>query len=247
MTNYILVGQPEPVREANKRVYLNQYRPIEESYNPHRFLGLQKIVHNQCNRVHLSYWGSPVVEKKEKPLRNKKDGSFSVIASNLSDVQDLLGRAQDKGLSVSGDTSCKPGASLGSISNIQVNDVVTFGTSTRFDVNWVRRNGYAFENNLIPVYDVVSDWGKIKKAVDEMADEKKILKNAKVRPVERTYRELKLNLVAEKQISDEKKEDLVRQSLPQVVTVGSQFVKIGYTFIPVSDFAPTVIELIVCR
>lgn len=212
------------------------FSTINNPYNPQRlFEGERKFFTASKPKV------------EELPLRNKLDGSFVVIASNLEYADDLLRLAQRNGLTVSGDGTCNAGRNLGDIRNIEKGQLITFGTSERFDVNWVARRQYAYDNGLVPVYDVVKDWTKVTKAIKEMADEKnKLAKDRQdklrngTRPTEPTFRTLKLSLVGDTYVSEQKKK-VVEE--PQVLKakavygtmIGSSFIKSGYNIIPVRE------------
>jgi hypothetical protein len=103
----------------------------------------------------------------EKPLLNKK-GQFFVHASEKTPyVRELVRRAQNLNLTVSGDgTNVEKG---GDITECPKGGLITFGSSSRFDMNWVKRDGYFTDNKYQPVYDIVKDWDKINKALDKFA------------------------------------------------------------------------------
>ncbi len=112
----------------------------------------------------------------KKPLRNPVDGSFAVwLSEDNVYLPELIKEAQDLGLTVSGDGSAT--VKGGDIVNAGVGDILTFGTSSRFDVNWIRRSRYACEKGRRPIYDVAVDWKTILKALKCLAKEKKALEN----------------------------------------------------------------------
>jgi hypothetical protein len=123
----------------------------------------QKIVKKYFN---LSNMNKTINFSHTEGLLNKADGTFVVVASekNLY-VAELVKLAQNIGLTVSGDLSAKTGKPLGDITNIKKGSVITFGTSSRFDVNWVNDPEYARKKGFCPVYDIVEDWDTIKKAI----------------------------------------------------------------------------------
>jgi len=129
-----------------------------------------------------------------------KDGSFSVIANpgSIEEQQKiikLLRLAKTEGLSVQGDGSCYTRNKLRN----RVSDIViTFGKSTRFDVDLIPRPSCTQKKAAL---DILDSYSKIKKAIVALAEEKEELLDNKRVPIERTYRELK-NLV-----SKHKKED----------------------------------------
>lgn len=198
-------------------------------------------------------FSSFLAQKATKPLglRNNIDGSFVVIASDLRYANELIKYAQQKNLTVSGDSTAKAGKNLGSIENIEEGHLITFGTSERFDVNWVARRGYAYEKGLVPVYDIVKDWNKIRSAVDELVAEKQekaLARDKKLAsgqlPKNPTYRTLKLSDIAKNSVDTEKKASVhggltqVFEAMPKTTTVygkmiGSNFIKVGLTVIPV--------------
>ena len=112
----------------------------------------------------------------KKPLRNSVDGSFAVwLSEDNVYLPELIKEAQDLGLTVSGDDSAT--VKGGDIIHAGVGDIVTFGTSSRFDVNWIRRSRYACEKGRRPIYEVAIDWKIILKALKSLAKEKKALEN----------------------------------------------------------------------
>ena len=104
-------------------------------------------------------------------LLNKADGTFAVVVSekNLY-AEALVALAQKAGLTVSGDLTAR--TSGGDITNVKKGSVITFGTSTRFDVNWVNDPEYARKKGFCPVYDIVEDWDTVKKAVVAFKEKK---------------------------------------------------------------------------
>jgi len=108
-----------------------------------------------------------------KELRNERDGSFHVLLDEDNVyLKELVEEAQNRGLTVSGDTTdCTKG---GDITNAVRGDIITFGTSSRFDVNWVKRSRYACEKSFIPIHKI-SEWKTVMKALKAFAKEKKEL------------------------------------------------------------------------
>jgi len=108
---------------------------------------------------------------KKSSLLNE-DGSFFVYISNKTPhLQLLIDKAFALGLTISGDgtnrvTGCD-------VSAADVGNYISFGSSTRFDMNWIRRGSYVSKRGYRPVYDMVWDWGIIIKALEEFAAAKK--------------------------------------------------------------------------
>lgn len=107
------------------------------------------------------------IVRKPKPKLNKKGQFLVELTEKNVYLPKLVEKAQNLGLSVSGDGS-NP-VKGGDITNAKKGDLVTFGTSSRFDVNWIRRAEYALENGYAPIYDVVKDWNTVSKAMKEFA------------------------------------------------------------------------------
>ena len=106
----------------------------------------------------------------EKPLLNDK-GQFFVHASEKTPyVRELVRRAQNLNLTVSGDGTAQEKG--GDITECPKGGLITFGSSSKFDMNWVRRDGYFTDKKYQPVYDIVKDWDKINRALDKFAAEK---------------------------------------------------------------------------
>jgi hypothetical protein len=110
---------------------------------------------------------------QEEQLLNK-DGQFFVHVSEKNPyVKELVRQAQQLQLTVSGDGTAP--VKGGDIREAGKGDQITFGTSNRFDVNWVKRDQYFCQKGYAPVYDIVKDWNKIEKALKQFADRKKQL------------------------------------------------------------------------
>lgn len=111
--------------------------------------------------------------KQPENLLNEK-GQFAVqITEKHPYLKRLVEKCQDLGLTVSGDGTAP--VKGGDIRQAQKGDQVTFGTSKRFDVNWVKRDEYFCKKGYRPVYDIVQDWEKIDRAIKQFADQKKSL------------------------------------------------------------------------
>jgi len=111
--------------------------------------------------------------KREKSLLSK-DGKFFVDLSEKQPyLRELVKKAQDLGLTVSGDGTAP--VKGGDITQAQKNSIISFGSSSRFDMNWMRRDEYACKKGVTPVYDAVKDWDKIEKALKQFADQKKAI------------------------------------------------------------------------
>ena len=115
------------------------------------------------------------IMSSKKQKRNKVDGSFYVLLDEDNVyLKNLVDEAQNLGLTVSGDgTNNVKG---GDIREAKYGDIITFGSSTRFDVNWIKRSQYACERSLIPIHKI-SDWDTVMSALKAFAKEKKQLKN----------------------------------------------------------------------
>lgn len=112
-------------------------------------------------------------QEREKSLLSN-NGTFGVqVTEKHPYVKELVRQAQNLGLTVSGDGTAP--VKGGDIREVQKGDQITFGTSSRFDVNWIKRDQYFCKKGIAPVYDIVKDWNKIEKAMKQFADEKKNL------------------------------------------------------------------------
>jgi len=115
------------------------------------------------------------IRSSKKQPRNKVDGSFAVLLDEPTVyLEELVKEAQKRGLTVSGDETAR--TTGGSIINAGYGDIVTFGTSTRFDVNWIKRSQYACERSIIPIHKI-SDWDTVTKALKAFAKEKNKLQD----------------------------------------------------------------------
>jgi hypothetical protein len=105
--------------------------------------------------------------EQERPLLNNRGQFFVHASEKVPYVRELVRRAQDLNLTVSGDgTAIEKG---GDITCVPKGGLITFGTSSRFDMNWVKRDGYFTDNGYQPVYDIVKDWDKIGSALNRFA------------------------------------------------------------------------------
>lgn len=115
------------------------------------------------------------VKEKPKSLLNDKGQFLVKIDEKTPYVEELVKKAQDLNLTVSGDGTAPVGPS-GDIRKANNGDFLSFGTSSRFDMNWIKRAGYVCENGYRPVYTMTKDWKKINEALQEFADKKKNVK-----------------------------------------------------------------------
>ena len=107
----------------------------------------------------------------KKSLLNK-DGSFFVFVSKRTPyLQLLIDKAHSLGLTISGDGSVR--VTGADITYAAEGNYISFGSSTRFDMNWIRNGSYVAENGYRPVYDMVYDWATILDALKEFAANKK--------------------------------------------------------------------------
>lgn len=52
-------------------------------------------------------------------------------------------------------------------------NLMTFGTSDKFDCDWIERPGYARERGITPILDLVKDWKTVVDKLKTYADSKK--------------------------------------------------------------------------
>lgn len=113
------------------------------------------------------------IEREENLL--SKDGKFFVHLSEKTPyLKELVRKAQDLNLTVDGDGTAPSRG--GDITQATKGSIVTFGSSSRFDMNWIRRDEYACKKGVTPVYDVVKDWNKIEKALKQYAERKQAVR-----------------------------------------------------------------------
>lgn len=115
------------------------------------------------------------VQSKPKSLLNDKGQFLVQIDEKTPYVEELVKKAQNLNLTVSGDGTAPVGRS-GDVRKAQNGDFLSFGTSSRFDMNWIKRAGYVCENGYKPVYTMTKDWKKINEALEQFADQKKAVK-----------------------------------------------------------------------
>lgn len=133
---------------------------FEESYRRPEFV-TEKVIFTQPKR-------------RYDPLRNADGQFFAHIDEKTPYVREFVRRAQELGLTVSGDgTATVKG---GDITKAQKGDVITVGSSSKFDVNWAKRDGYVCDKGYAPVYNLHKDWAKVNKALENFAAEKKAVK-----------------------------------------------------------------------
>lgn len=112
--------------------------------------------------------------KKEEPLLNKNGQFFVHLSEKTPYLREMVRQAQDNNLTVSGDGTAP--VKGGDITEARKGDIISFGSSSRFDMNWIKRDQYACKKGVAPVYDAVKDWNKIEKAIKQFADQKKTLR-----------------------------------------------------------------------
>lgn len=108
---------------------------------------------------------------KPKSLLNEKGQFFVDVTEKSPYVREFVRQAQDLGLTVSGDGTAE--VKGGDIRSANKGNILTIGSSNRFDVNWVKRDEYACKKGMAPVYEIVKDWDKAIKALKQYADQKK--------------------------------------------------------------------------
>ena len=121
-----------------------------------------------------SYRLADLYKKEDETLLNKKGQFFVQVTEKHPYIKELVRQAQDAGLTVSGDGSAP--VKGGDIREAKKGDQITFGSSSRFDVNWTKRDQYFCQQGHAPVYDIVKDWNKIEKAIKQFAEAKKTVK-----------------------------------------------------------------------
>lgn len=112
--------------------------------------------------------------KREESLLNNNGQFFVNISEDKPYVKELVRQAQNLNLSVSGDGTAV--AKGGDITEARKGDLITVGSSSRFDVNWIKRHQYFCQKGYAPVYDIVKDWNKIEKALKQFADNKRSMR-----------------------------------------------------------------------
>ena len=111
------------------------------------------------------------VKNKPKNLLNDQGQFLVQIDEKTPYVEELVKKAQDLNLTVSGDGTAPVRG--GDIRQAQNGDYLSFGTSTRFDVNWIKRSAYLCSKGYRPVYTMTKDWRKINNALEQYADQKR--------------------------------------------------------------------------
>ena len=110
------------------------------------------------------------VQSKPKNLLNEQGQFLVEVDEKTPYVKELVDKAQRLNLTVSGDGTAPVRG--GDIRQAQNGDFLTFGTSSRFDMNWIKRAAYVCDNGYRPVYTMTKDWRKINDAVEQYADQK---------------------------------------------------------------------------
>ncbi|HSH50590.1 MAG TPA: hypothetical protein VK982_02600 [Bacteroidales bacterium] len=57
------------------------------------------------------------------------------------------------------------------VEHASYNNLLTFGTSSTHDVEWIERRTYACEKGYVPVYNLTKDWDKIQNRLAKLYDE----------------------------------------------------------------------------
>ena len=85
--------------------------------------------------------------KQPKPdLLNNKGQFFVYMSEKTPYLKELVRQAQNLNLTVSGDGTAP--VKGGDIRQAKVGDVLTIGSSTRFDVNWAKRDQYVCQKRI---------------------------------------------------------------------------------------------------
>jgi len=111
--------------------------------------------------------------KKEEKLINNKGEFFVHLDEKTPYLKELVRQAQNLNLTVSGDGTAP--VKGGDITEARKGDLISFGSSSRFDMNWIKRDQYACKKGVTPVYEATKDWNKIEKALKQFADQKRTI------------------------------------------------------------------------
>ena len=109
----------------------------------------------------------------EEKLLNNKGQFFVHLDEKTPYLRELVRQAQNENLTVSGDGTAPTKG--GDITEARKGDIVSFGSSSRFDVNWIKRDEYACKKGVAPVYEASKDWNKIEKAIKKFAEQKRTM------------------------------------------------------------------------
>jgi hypothetical protein len=185
-----------------------------------------------------------VEQPKKKSLRNEVDGSFVVTISEKY-FPELAQRLID--LAAKYDLTINP-----NVKKLRVGEALSFGSGLDYDVNRVKDAHEGYKGKLLPIYGLERDFETIIKAVKEMATEKASLRRKRgmdlvsgKRSFTPTYNELKREEVGGKEV-DKKRETWfskeVKEETKKIdsskfdrITVSTNFIKVGYDFIPIND------------
>jgi len=98
----------------------------------------------------------------------------TISAGNKNTVRfylsELTENVRAKGLTVSG-LDWPP--VMSGIDQAELDSIITIGTSDKFDMDWIRRRGFACERGLKPVLNLVEDWAEIQDKLALYAVEKR--------------------------------------------------------------------------
>lgn len=81
----------------------------------------------------------------------------------------FLQNARDLGLTISGEN---PPRVKSGIEEAGHGNILTVGTSSKHDVEWIRRPQYACEKGRTPVLDIVDDWNEVNRLLLRYFEEK---------------------------------------------------------------------------
>lgn len=178
------------------------------------------------------------IRSSKKKLRNSNDGSFAVLVDEPNVyLENLVKEAQNRGLTVSGDGTAD--VKGGDITTVDYGKIITFGTSSRFDVNWITRQQYACERSIIPIH-LLSDWDTVMKALKAFAKEKRELKrsvyyygnNPTFKDLRARSRERRFDSYANS-YNCRRKVVEVEDCRGITARLHDDFIKVGFDFIPV--------------
>jgi hypothetical protein len=183
-------------------------------------------------------------EETKKAIRNEVDGSFVVRIVNKNTFPELAQRLLDYAAKLH--LTVNP-----ELSKVKVDEAILFGGRNNFDVNRVKDACEGFNGQMLPIYHLDRDFEIILDALRELASEKDELsleRGISLATGERafvpTYNELKREKVGGKLVDKKRneyfnieldKEGKKLQRPAEHVRISTNFIKVGYDFIPIND------------
>ena len=118
-------------------------------------------------------------------------------------------------------------------------NLMTFGTATKHDVEWIRRPDYAREKGYKPVYDLIKDWSTVVSKIAAFSAEKTRIEKEKRRAEFARLNAYRMTYVYRQPVVASPVYITYVEGIK--VQVFDGFIKVGYRIIPTTASAATTV------